>query len=369
MSIEKKKTTVRIWIGGGLIVAIAAMGLLLMLSRQKKAYASETEARTKQVKEGPTVKVIKAGMNSASKGLTLIGEARPFQSVTLYAKTSGYMNKINVDKGDKVSQGQLLATIVSPETDQAYNAALADLQNKKKILDRDRALLTKEYISKEDEERSETAVTMATSTVTSLREQMQYKNIVAPFSGTVTARFADPGALVQNATNSQTSAQPLVTVSQLNKIRVYVYVAQNDAAFLQEGYPVTITMTEKPDMQIKATVTRIAGELDPKTRMMLVEIDLPNDKNEIIPGGYLQVTFQPSAQKHLMIPAEALVVRGNKYFVPVIGTGSQIHYQPVEVGNNDGSNVTILSGLTEGEQIGLNVSPELTEGQKIRIQS
>lgn len=369
MSTGTKKTALRIWIGGGCIVAIAAFGLLFMLFKQKSAYATETDARVKQIKEGPVVKTIKAGMSSASKGLVLIGEARPFQSVTLYAKTSGYMSKIFVDKGDKAKQGQLLATIVSPETDQAYNAAMADLQNKKKILERDRVLAAKEYISKEDEEQSETAVRMIESQVESLRQQMQYKNIIAPFSGTVTARFADPGALVQNATNSQTSAQPIVTLSQLDKIRVYVYVAQNDAAFLHEGYPVTISMTEKPDVSIKASVTRVAGELDPKTRMMLVEIDLPNKDNEIIPGGYLQVTFQPAEKKNLTIPSEALVIRGNKYFVPLIGANNVIHYQPVEVINNDGTNVTVKSGVEVGQTIGLNVSAELPEGQKVRVQS
>jgi RND family efflux transporter MFP subunit len=277
------------------------------------------------------------------------------------------MNKILVDKGDKVHAGQLLATIISPEVDESYKAAVADLENKKKILKRDQALLQKEYISKEDEEQTETSVKMAEAQVNSLREQMQYKNIVAPFDGTVTARFADPGALVQNATNSQTSAQPVVTLSQLDKIRIYVYVAQNDAMYLQEDYPVTISMTERPDLKIKAKVTRIAGELDPKTRMMLVEIDLPNKDNQIIPGSYLQVAFQAPEKKDLNVPSEALVVRAGKYFVPLIDKGT-IHYQPVTTAQNDGVHVAILSGVQQGDTLGVNVSPEIIEGQRVRVQ-
>ena len=120
-------------------------------------------------------------------------------------------------------------------------------------------------------------------------------------------------------------------------------------------------------LSIPATVTRIAGELDPKTRMMLAEIDLPNTRDTIIPGSYLQVTFKAPEQKNLSIPSEALVVRGGKYFVPVIAD-STIHYQPVAVGSNDGVHVAIVSGITTGDVVGLNVSPEIQEGQKVRIQ-
>ncbi len=367
MSTNNKNSALRIWIGGGLIVAIAAIGLMVMVYKQKTQLATDTKSRVTDIKNGPVVKVIKAGMSATDKGLVLIGETRPFQTVTLYAKTSGYMNKILVDKGDKVKQGQLIATIVSPETDQAYRAAIADLENKKKIAARDKSLAQKEYISKEDAETSATTVAMAEAQVQSLKEQMMYKNIIAPFAGTVTARFADPGALVQNATNSQTSAQPVVTLSQLDKIRIYVYVSQNDAAFLREGYPVTITMAERPNLKIKTSITRIAGELDPKTRMMLAEIDLPNTKDPIIPGSYLQVTFQAPEQKNLTIPSEALVVRGGKYFVPVI-IDSVIHYQPITVENNNGVRVSISSGIKTGDIVGISVSPELAEGQKVRIQ-
>lgn len=358
----------RIWIGGLLLIAVAAFGLISMMMKKQSAVDKETDARVKEIKAGPSVKAIKAGMSAADKGLVLIGEARPFQSVTLYAKTSGYMNKILVDKGDKVHEGQLLATIISPETDQAYKAAVADLDNKKKIAKRDEALVQKEYISKEDAEATQTAVEVAQAQVQSLKEQMQYKNITAPFSGTITARFADPGALVQNATNSQTSAQPVVTLSQLDKIRIYVYVAQSDAAFLREGYPVTITMTENPSVKISATLTRIAGELDPKTRMMLAEIDLPNKDNAIIPGSYLQVNFQAPPKKFLTIPSEALVVKGGKFFVPMINSSNELHYQPVVVNNNDGVHVSIISGISEGDLIGISVSPELPEGQKVNVQ-
>ncbi len=368
MSSNTNKTGWKIWVGGLLLVALAAFGFTFMTLKQQSSLAGETENRVQLAKEGPAVRATRAGITSTDKGLVFIGEARPYQTTTLYAKTSGYMNKILVDKGDNVREGQLLATIISPETDQAYNAALADLENKQKIAKRDQTLVQKEYISKEDAEATETSVKMAQAQVASLKEQMAYKNLTAPFSGTITARFADPGALVQNATNSQTSAQPVVTISQLDRIRIYIYVPQIDAAFLHNGYPVTITTTDRPDWQMAAKVTRIAGELDPKTRMMLVEIDVANTKKELIPGGYLQVTVPAPDLKTLAIPAEALVVRSGKYFVPVLDSLHQLHYQPVVVGKNDGTFVSIRSGIQKGDLIGLNVSPELKENQKVKVQ-
>ena len=368
MSNKENKTGWKIWIGGLLVVGLAAFGFIFMALRKKGNLAAETESRVKVAKEGPVVRAVKAGANATDKGLVFIGEARPYQETTLYAKTGGYMNKILVDKGDNVGAGQLLATIISPETDQSYNAAIADLQNKEKIWSRDSSLVKKEYVSKEEAETSETAVKMARATVQSLKEQMGYKNLVAPFAGTVTARYADPGALVQNAVNSQTSAQPVVTLSVLDRIRVYIYVPQIDAAFVQNGYPVTITSTDKPEWQLKAKVTRIAGELDPKTRMMLVEIDVANAKRELIPGSYLQVVLQTPDAKQLAIPSEALVVRGGKYFVTVVDSLHQLHYQPVTVGKNDGAFVAILSGVQRGDLIALNVSPELKENQKVKLQ-
>src|SRR6201999_2469190 len=119
---------------------------------------------------------------------------------------------------------------------------------------------------------------------------------------TITTPYAAPGALVQNATSSQTSSQPVVTISELSRVRVYIYVPQIDASFVQNGYPVSITSTDRPDWQINARGTRVARELDVKTLMMLVEIDVDNYKLQIIPDSYLQVALQTPAQKTLSIP-------------------------------------------------------------------
>jgi len=367
---EYKKTsggTMRIWIGGLLIVFATGFSLFFISNKEDSKMKKESASLHKAESAGPVVKVFKADLAQPNNDLNLIGEADPYSSVTLYAKSSGYMDKIFVDKGQKVREGQLLATLITPEIDQQYKAAQADLANKKKILERDKALLPKQYIAVQDEEQAETDVATAQANVQSLQEQMQYKKIIAPFDGTVTARFIDPGALVQNATNSQTSAQPIVTVASLDKIRIYVYVEQRDAAFLKPGYPVIVGLNEKPDLKIDASITRIAGELDPKTRMMLVEIDLANKSDQIIPGSYVNVKIKHPAISNIQIPSEAIVVKGKQYLVPIIKSDSTIHFQPVTMGVNDGINVAILNGINPGDLVGLNIGLSLNEGQKVRV--
>jgi membrane fusion protein, multidrug efflux system len=364
---RKKMSPLRLIIGGILLIAVMVIGVLLLVSRQNSSVAEEITNQGDKIKKGVSVKAVLVSSASSTADLSLIGETRPFLTATLYAKTSGYVSKMLVDKGDKVKKGQLLATIISPETDQALRAAISDLENKRKIYYRDTSLVKKNYISIEEEEGSETNVRMSEANVKSLTEQQQYKNITSPFSGTVTARYADPGALVQNAMNSQSSALPLVTISQLAKIRIYVYVEQKDASFVKPGYPVTITQSEKPGIELKDKVTRQAGELDPRTRMELVEIDRENADQAIVPGSYVQVHIKGPAQPHLQIPSDALVIRGSKYFAGVIQPDSSIRFQSIIIGDNSGINVTVLSGLEENSLVGLNIGDNVIEGQKVRI--
>ena len=368
MTTEKKKLSpLRLIIGGILLIVIMVIGVLLLVSRQNSSVAEEVAKESDKVNKGVSVRAVKVTSASPTSDISLIGETRPFLTATLYAKTSGYVSKMLVDKGDKVRKGQLLATIISPETDQALRSAISDLENKRKIYYRDTSLVKKNYISVEENEASETNVKMSEANVKSLTEQQQYKNITSPFDGTVTARYADPGALVQNAINSQSSALPLVSVSQLDKIRIYVYVEQKDASFVKPGYPVEITMSEKPGIVLKDKITRQAGELDPRTRMELVEIDRENADRKIVPGSFVQVHIKGPIEASLQIPSEALVIRGSKYYAAVIQSDSSIRFQPIKIGENSGTTVKVITGLDENETVALNVGDDLVEGQKVRV--
>jgi membrane fusion protein, multidrug efflux system len=371
MTTETKKSTYYKLLAAGIVtLLLIGGGIAAIYISKKNKIEAETVQRAKELKEGPLVKTALAVYSSGAKELVLIGEARPYQTATLYAKISGYLEKINVDKGDKVTEGELLAYVDNPEIDQQYNAALADLENKKKIAERDKKLLIKNFIAQEDADISQTAADMAAANVKSLAEQQLYKSLKAPFSGTITARYVDPGALIQNAINAQTSAQPVVTLAELGRLRIYVYVEQRDAAFLKVGDPVEITLIEKPDTHIHANITRIAGELDPHTRMMLVEIDIQNKNNEIVPGSYIQVHIknpQDEKNRKITIPSVALVIHKNKTMVATIDKDSILHFKEVRVSNNTGEKVSLLEGIDEGERVALSVGESILDGQKVRI--
>ena len=358
----------KMFVGGIFLLLLVAAGVIILFLKQSENIAAERDSRAAKLLAGPTVKVTKASQSKGGREFILIGEVRPFQSVTLYSKTSGYMEKILVDKGDSVSKGQVIATIISPEIDQEYVAAVADLENKKRILKRDSSLLQKNYISPQEKEQSETAVRVAKARLKSISAQQQYRTLRAPFSGTVTARYADAGALMQNATNASSGALPVVMISQLDRVRIYVYVEQKDAAYIKVGYPVDLLLFENSDSKIPASVTRISGELDPKTRMMLTEIDLDNSDRKIIPGSFVQVRIQAPGSPKLQIPREALVIKDSKYFVAIVTNDSAIHFQPVKIGENTGDRISILEGITESETLALNIGNGLEEGQKVIVQ-
>ncbi|CAN5464793.1 efflux RND transporter periplasmic adaptor subunit [soil metagenome] len=369
MTSQSTETSTRKVVTGGVILLVIIIaGVIFLFLKQRAGLTSERQLREAKVLAGPTVKTVKAMESKGGREYTLVGEVRPYQSVILYAKTSGYMDKILVDKGDKVIKGQVIATIIAPEIDQDYEAALSDLENKKRILKRDESLLDKNYISSQEKELSETAVRVAQARLRSITSQQSYRTLVAPFAGTVTARYADVGALLQNATNASSGALPVVMVSQLDKVRIYVYVEQKDASYIKVGYPVNIILFENAATVIPATVTRISGELDSKTKMMLTEVDLDNSDNKVIPGSFVQIKIQSPGLPKLQIPREALIIKEGKYFVAILTEAGSIHFQPIKIGENTGDKITVVEGITDKETIALNIGDSLEEGQKVIVQ-
>jgi membrane fusion protein, multidrug efflux system len=368
-TVTKKPINYKLLLAGLILLLLMGGGIIWIYIGKAQKVDKDSAERAIELKKGSPVKTALASYSSGNRTLILIGEARPFQTATLYAKISGYLEKINVDKGDMVTEGEELAYVDNPEIDQQYNSAVSDLENKKKIAERDKELLTKKFIAQEEYDISQTAADMAEANVKSLAEQQQYKDLKAPFSGTITARYVDPGALIQNANNSQTSSQPVVTLSELGKLRIYVYVEQRDAASLKTGDTVEITLTERPDVHIKANITRIAGELDEHTRMMLCEIDIENKDNIIVPGSYVQVHVQLPAgnqSKMITVPSVALIIHTGKTMVAIVDKDSTLHFKDVQVLRNTGDKVS-LSGITEGDRVALSVGESLLEGQKVRI--
>jgi membrane fusion protein, multidrug efflux system len=351
---------------GVLLTVGAILFLIIVLIWKKVSFAREQKRLEREVAAGPRVEVATVEKSAPERLLTLIGEARPYESVTLYAKVSGFLKHVRVDKGDRVTKGTLLATVESPESNEDYEAAVADAENKRAIADRYKPLLERKLVSQQEAEQSFSDAAVAEAKVRSLGAVKGYQEIRAPFDGMVTARFADPGALVQNAANSQTSAQPLFVVSQIEKLRIYVYVDQRDAAAIKRGLPVTIGLDERPEVKIGATVTRFSGELDARTRMLLAEVDVDNKNGQLVAGSFVKVSTKVQTPSYLQVPVEALILKEAKNYVPVISSSQTLHYQPVELADNDGEHVRVLQGLEQGEQVALSLGNSLPEGARVQ---
>ncbi len=346
------------------LLAIGTAGLFAW--RRAHAASDETGRREHDTAGGPVVRAVVAVPSAASHHLTLLAEARPFASVTLYAKVSGYLKSIGVDKGDRVKADQVVAVIESPETDAAWNAAVADHAQKALTASRLKQLLEKKFVSPEESDLAVAAEAMARERLESLAQQREFEKLKAPFDGTITARFADPGALVQNAASSQTSALPVVTVEDVDSLRVYAYLDQADAAQIRIGLSAALTMDEVAGFKLPVTVSRTSGELDAKTRKLLVEFDVSNRARRIVPGSFVHVELDVPAAVLPEVPSEALVVRQGKSLIPVLVADSTVRFHDVTVASNDGKRMRILSGIVAGDRVILNAGDALSDGARVR---
>lgn len=351
---------------GIVIVGAAALMAVKIRTRQQGTILRQSRQLAAAAHQGPPVQYVAVNRSPATHTMTLLGEAHPWQQTTLYAKVSGYLERIDVDKGDRVHARQTIAVIQSPELDHQYQAAVADDHNKHLIADRAAALVKQDMISHEEADNSATAAAMADATVQQLAAMRSYETLLAPFDGMVTARFADPGALLQAATNAQTSALPVVTVAQTGTLRIYVFVDQKDAAFVHRGDPVVVTDPTRPGFAIHARVSRTSGELDPKTRTLLTEVDVRNPGDRVLPGSFLEVQLHLRANPLPEVPAQALIMQGNQTFVGVITPRNRLALRPVTVAGDDGVLVRIARGVSDGEHVALNVGDRIAPGSAVQ---
>ncbi len=363
MSIEKR--TKWVYVVGIIGVIGALLGVALIATSRKAAADREEKDRTDEIAKGPRVRVARAQASPPVRKLELQGEARPYASATLYGKVSGYLKEMRVDKGDVVKPNQIVAVIEAPEIDRQYEAAVADASYKKANARRAAELAKPGVVSAAEAETQVGVAQVADAQVATLAQQKSYEVLRAPFAGTVTARYADPGALVQAATGAQTGALPLVTISTPERLRVYVYVPQHDAAFVKVGDKALITMPDRGDLQLEGRVSRRSDELDPRTRMMLVEVDLDNKAGTIVPGSFVIVTLTFATPPEIIVPVEALVLNGPKASVFVLD-GDTVHARPVTVSDNDGSIVRLARGLRAGELVALNLGDNVADGARVQ---
>jgi RND family efflux transporter MFP subunit len=362
---RRRDSFVVFYIVAFVLVALASTAVWWFWQEKQTRLEQEGKARTAQLDAGPTVIIGQSVRGSAARKINLTGELRPYRATTLYSKVGGYLSKITVEVGDRVHPGQLIAEVQAPELESEYKSTVSEMENRERLAQRTRDLAAKGFFSQQALDNADTDARTARGRVDTLRSQLGYRSLYAPFAGVVTGRYVDPGALITNAANNQTSSQPVVTVADPSKLRVSVYVEQVDAHFIRPGLEAEIIDTANPALRIKAKVSRVAGELDSRTRTLLAEIDFDNRGGAFIPGSFVNVSLMVPQTSYIEVPAPALVVRERKNFVAVLEADSHIKLTPIEIAGTDGASVKIANGIGEGVRVVLSLPNTVPDGAKV----
>jgi multidrug efflux system membrane fusion protein len=359
---------------GFIFVVIAAVGISTRLS-ERHALAKETEEIAV-----PTVEVVHPSTEPPQSEIQLPSTLQAYIEAPIYARTTGYLRRWYKDIGSKVNKGELLADIETPEVDQelmqaraARDQALAQLKLAQSSAKRWENLQKMDAVSQQEtDERSssytqgEASVNAAEANVRRLEQLESFKHIYAPFSGVITTRNTDIGSLVNAGNGGPT--QQLFVIAQIDPIRIYVNVPETDSPSIHKGVKVDIEVPALVGEHFTGNVVRTAEAIDPATRTLNTEIDVPNPKGRLLPGSYAQVHLALNQQvQRLTVPSNALLFRAEGPRAAVVVAGSKVQLRPVAIGRDFGNTVEILSGLEQSDAVVVSPSDSLENGEAVRV--
>jgi len=381
--------------------AAAALPVVLLLafvivhfakSHAENRLAQETRAAAAS---RPRVDVVVVHDASTAATLTLPGATAAWYESTIYARVNGYVAHWYVDIGDHITSGQLLASIETPELDAELVAARAKLRvalAQVKVKQAAAAFATSTYarwrdspkgvVSEQEREDKKAGDAAAAAQLEAARAQVnldradvdrlsafeQFKRVTAPYAGQIIERRIDIGNLV--TAGSSTNTTLLYRMSQNNPIRVFVDVPQSAAADLMKvGVPARISAGDSAGRSIAGTIARTSDAIDPKARTFRAELDIPNTDGRLVPGLYVQVSFQLPNSGMSQVPAAALVFSAGGPKVAVVASDDTVRFRDVTIGRDDGDKVELRSGVSDGERLVLNISNQIAEGEKVRVSS
>lgn len=365
----------RITVIGGVVIVLAAglvLGVMPRLRAQSKLVTAAQEV-THQ-----SVTVTNVSRLASSVQLALPGDVHAYEQTKIYARADGYLLKWNTDIGTKVEAGQVLAEIDSPELDQELNqsrAALAQSQANlilaRSSAERWQGLLKDHAVSQQEVDEKagalaarEADVKAAEAAVSRLGKLSSFKEVRAPFAGTITRRNVDTGALIR----AGSSGSALFELEQTDTLRVHVNVPQAYLRDIAIGSPVAIAVAEYPGRTFTGKLLRTSGTFDVGTRTMLTEIEVPNQDGTLFPGIHVDVKLSlAQVNPPIVVPATAVIVRGDGLQVAEVDNASAIRLQKVQVGRDFGKSVEIVAGLNDGARIVTNPTDTLVEGTPVRI--
>jgi RND family efflux transporter MFP subunit len=324
------------------------------------------------------VAVVHPRRSDPSQDVTFPGNVQAFVETPIYARTAGYLTKWYVDMGGRVQEGQLLALIDTPEVDQqlrqaeaAQLQAQANLDLAKTTAERWQNLLKSDGVSQQEVDQNLSAYKArqadyqaAAANVDRLKYLQSFQRVTAPFSGIVTSRSVDIGSLIANG-----NSQQLFKLAQIDVLRVYVNVPESYGNAMQPGIAAQLQVAAFVNRTFAGKVVRTAGAIDPASRTLLTEVDVPNPKGEIMPGAYAQVAFHlTGGVRPLLVPSNTLIFRAAGTQVAVV-ENNRAHLRDVKIGRDFGTDLEIVSGLLDSDQIIVNPSDSLTDGQLVAAQS
>jgi RND family efflux transporter MFP subunit len=375
----------------GVAGAIVLVGSFLLVQFLKASGESRLQETSKaESSRRQMVNVTTVQSPEAARPLTLPGETAAWFESTLYARVTGYVGKWFVDIGDHVQQGQVLATIETPELDADLVAARAELaaaqaQVKVRAAEAEFAKSTNErwrdspkgVVSEQEREAKRSDFDSAIAKRNAARAQVEldkarverfaalqrFKQVTAPFDGTVTERRIDVGNLV---TAGSTSNTLLYRLSQETPMRVFVDVPQSvSGELLKPGVAVQIKASSLPGVSISGKVSRTAQAINPQSRTLRVEVDIPNADRALVPGTYVDVTFALQGSNRVQVPAAALVFRSSGPQVAVVDDTGRVSFRKVTISRDDGNMVELESGLSPGDRVALNISSRIGDGETV----
>jgi RND family efflux transporter MFP subunit len=371
------------WLLTGLTAAAVVLGIVIYSGIHERAHAATTLGVSTERAAVPTVDVVQPAPGTASQEIVLPGNTQAFNDTPIYARTNGYLKRWYVDIGARVAQGQLLAEIDTPEIDQQLEQARADLKNAQAneqlaqiTATRWQNLVKSNAVSKQETDQAvqdlsarQASVDSMTANVHRLEQLQSFEKVYAPFSGVITARNTDIGALINAGAGGV--PQELFHMASVNKLRVYVAVPEVNSLAAQTGAKATLTLDEFPGENFEGKIVRNSDSIDAASRTLNVEIDIDNPQDRIKTGAYVFVHLKlPQAAKNstqsLTIPANTLLFRSEGLRVGVV-RNSRAELTPIQIGHDFGSTVEVVAGLQPSDRIIVNPSDSLTSGTQVQI--
>jgi len=364
----------------GVIIVIVALLLVGwgLFSRQR---ASASLKQDTEQGIALAVETVQPKPSSEDIELVLPGNVQAQSEAPIYARTDGYLRRWLVDIGTPVKAGQVLAEIDAPELDQQLRAAeaeLANVQANQKIAqvtaERWRDLRASDSVSQQEADEkiasaaaSDAALQASRAQLQRLRELSGFKQIVAPFDGVITARSTDLGRLI-GAGNS--SGGELFRIADMRSLRLYVSVPQLYAAGIKPGVLAEVRFPDRPGLEVEAKVASTSGSLDAASRTLLTQLAVDNAQGLLLPGGYAEVHFKlpaSSTTAALLVPANALLSRGQGLRVATVGADSKVAMKAVRLGRDLGTQIEIVDGLAASDQVIIAPPDSIGDGMQVRI--